>query len=722
MQRQGRRNRVNKTLKSQGTRPAGLEGIDALFAPQSVVVVGASENVAKFGGRVMRNLLRYGYAGKIYPVNRRGDAILGVPGFASLADVPAPVDLAVIVVPKDSAIETLEGCGRLGVKAAIVVSSGFAELGEDGAREQQALLTCARRNGIRLLGPNSLGVYHAASRLAATANQVFDRLLAPGNVALLSQSGALGGSILDAGMDQGLRFSSFASIGNSVDLEISDLLLHQIHDPICRAALVYIEAIRDHGKLDHALAEARRLGKPVIVLRAGWSKKGAGAIHSHTGSMAGSRAAYSALFRRHHVIQVDDVQEALAAALLAAAFDTVGRSIGFVSVSGGMASLAADRSEDFGLEMGVFEERTRQKLKGVLPAFAPDSNPLDVTGAITSSPGLMQNVLEIVSHDSSIDVIVILITVVYGCERIADEIVTASGAIGKPVFVVISGGQCVAEAAGRLRVADVPVFDHLHGALQALARLTKAGESPAPGLEGEAQGLEPSARAAIDSALSTAGPEAPALLTEYQSKQILRLAGVPVCEEAIVDSAQQAVQKARAFGYPVVLKGVSSQIAHKMKAGLVKLNVCDDAHVARAFAAIEAAAEAAGGVLQGISVQPMMLPGVEFLIGGMRDPQAGPLVAFGLGGIYTEALKLVTFRPAPVSHREAMEMIADTPACVRLLGSDLARAAPLAEAIMRASQLMAGADIAELDINPFIYYPGEGRGMAVDGLIRRVQR
>lgn len=690
-----------------------LNAIDAVFAPKSIVVIGASENESKFGGRVMRNLQRYGYGGTIYPVNRRGDAILGIPGFASLDDVPGPADFAIIVVPKSSALEALEGCQRLGVKAAAVITSGYAEQGGEGVGEQEELLACARRLGIRILGPNSLGVYHAGNKLAATGNQAFDRQFKPGNVALISQSGALGGSFLDAGMNQGLRFSSFLSIGNSADIEIPDVLLHQIRDPSAKVVLLYIEGLRDLGKLDYALSEARRLGKKVIVLRAGWSEQGASAIQSHTGSLAGSSAAYRAIFRRHGVIEVDDVQDALEAVRVASAHDIKGHRAGFVSVSGGMGSLAADQCEKVGLEMGVFEDKTRRRLREVLPDFAPEKNPLDVTGAITSSPGLMQAVLEIVAEDSGIDTIVMLITVVYGSERIADEVIRASGAIGKPVVAVVCGGNSVAEAAKRMRDGDIPVFDNLHGALQALARVARAGGPMAPDAvpELDAQVLE--------AVTQTLGGKQASLLTEHHSKDILRLVGVPICDEAIVDSAQDAAASARTFGFPVVLKGVTSQIAHKMKAGLVKLNVCDSDSAARAFKEIQVAAEIAGGSLEGISVQPMVKSGVEFLIGGMRDPQAGPLVAFGLGGIYTEALRQVTFRPAPVSQREALHMIAELPSSSALLGDDPSRISPLADAIVSASLLMAQAEsIVELDINPFIYYPGEGRGVAVDGLIR----
>ncbi len=693
-----------------------LNAIDAVFAPKSIVVIGASENESKFGGRVMRNLTRYGYDGTIYPVNRRGDAILGIPGYASLDDVPGPVDLAIIVVPKSSALEALEGCGRLGVKAAIVITSGYAEQGGEGVGEQEDLVASARRLGIRILGPNSLGAYHAGNKLAATGNQAFDRQFEPGNVALISQSGALGGSFLDAGMNQGLRFSSFLSIGNSADLEIPDVLLHQIHDPSTRVVLLYIEGLRDLDKLDHALSEARRLGKTVIVLRAGWSEQGASAIQSHTGSLAGSSAAYKAIFRRHGVIEVDDVQDALEAALAASAYDIDGRRVGFISVSGGMGSLAADRSEAVGLEMGAFSEETRRKLRDVLPDFAPENNPLDVTGAVTSSPGMMQMALEIVAADEGIDVIVMLITVVYGSERIADEVVAASATIGKPIMAVVCGGECVAESATRFRAGNIPVFEQLHGALQAISRVGSARAS-ASGETGQAPELDAETREAIDSAVRTGSAS---LLTEHQSKAILRLAGVPVCDEAIVQTAEEAGANARAFGFPVVLKGVTTQIAHKMKAGLVKLNVCDEAGAARAFDEIHAAAKKAGGELEGVSVQPMVAPGVELLIGGMRDPQAGPLIAFGLGGVYTEALRQVTFRPAPVGRAEAMDMIGEIPSARGLLGEDNERLAPLADAIVGASLLMAGADnVAELDINPFIYYPGEGRGIAVDGLIRR---
>ena len=698
-------------------------GISALFAPKSVAIVGASADEAKFGGRVMRNILRYGFEGAIFPVNARGEPILGVEGYAKLSDVPAPVDLAVIAVPKAIVNEILDQCGDRGVKAAIIVSSGFAEAGGEGENEQRDLLDCARRNGIRLLGPNSLGVYHAGGKLAAAASQVFDQILEPGNIALLSQSGALGGSLLDAGMDQGLRFSSFVSVGNGADLEVPDLLFSQIDDPTCKVILLYIEGIRDLRKLADGLTEARRRGKRVIVLRAGWSDRAAMAIHSHTGSLAGSKAAYTALFRRHRVIQVDDMQEALDAARIASYERDVGKRIGFVSVSGGMGSLAADRCADLGLEVATFEEETRSRLKAALPSFAPNDNPLDVTGAITSTPGLMGKVLRIVSEDTQTDVIVVLITVVFGSERIAEEIIETRDGIGKPLVVVVSGGASLKSAVSRLKESGVLVFRQLQPALLALARVARTSDGGRGANPDAAPGgfFDGAAREAIFRAVSAAetGNEGATLLTEHESKAILRAAGVPVCTEAVVATPERAVEQAQAFGFPVVLKGLTSEIGHKAKAGLVKLNICNEDQVARSFREIETAAQSVHGKLDGVLVQPMLPPGIELLIGAMRDPQAGPLVAFGLGGVFTESLNQITFRPAPISEDEAFEMIWEVPTCARLLEGKPERFKPLTDVLVRVANLIADvAAIEELDINPFIYYPGESRGAAVDGLIR----
>jgi acetyltransferase len=457
-------------------------------------------------------------------------------------------------------------------------------------------------------------------------------------------------------------------------------------------------------------------------LRAGWSDQAATAIHSHTGSLAGSKAAYTALFRRHRVIQVDDIQEALDAARIASIEADVGKRVSFISVSGGMGSLAADRCADVGLELGSFEETTRRRLKEVLPSFAPNDNPLDVTGAITSSPGLMSKVLEIVAEDANTDVIVALITVVFGSERIAEEIAEAQPRIGKPVMAVISGGASVKDAADILEASDTIVFRELHAGMLALSRTAQAGEGEAAVAETLPGGFfDDAARKAISEAVAaaTAGNEAATLLTEHQSKAILQTAGVPICEEIVVATPERAVEQAQSFGFPVVLKGVTSEIGHKAKAGLVKLNICNEEQVARSYREIEAAAAAVGAKLDGVLVQPMLLPGVELLIGAMRDPQAGPLVAFGLGGVFTESLHQITFRPAPVSEDEAAEMVSDIPACVRLLEGKPERLKPLVDALVRVSNLIADvAAIEELDINPFIYYPRESRGVAVDGLIR----
>lgn len=696
--------------------------IDVLFSPVSVAIVGASADESKFGGRVMRNLLRYGYDGRIFPVNRKGDPILGIPGYVSVSDIPGEIDLAVIAVPGSVVPSVLEECAKKAAKAAVIVSSGFAELGADGAVEQGNLVALARRLGIRLMGPNSLGVYHAGNRLAATANQAFDRSFEPGDVALLSQSGAIGGSLLDAGMDQGLRFSSFVSMGNSADLEIADLIPNQVDDPTCRTILLYIEGVRDFEKLATGLELARRAGKPVIVLRAGWSRKGASAIQSHTGSLAGSTAAYRAILRKYGAIVVYDLQEALDASKAASAMTRLGSRLGFISVSGGMGGLAADRCDEFGLTLAEFSESTRVELREMLPSFAPDENPLDVTGAITSSAGLMEQVLRCVAEDENTDVLVILITVVYGSERIATEIARARPDIDKPILVVVSGGETVRSTRETLAAAAVPLFHDLRGGMQAISRLLSiSAEIQGGEVDRVERGLSPDAMTRINRILteSTTGSPHGAMLNESRSKEILQLSGVSVCPEVLVHTVQEALEAGREFSFPLVLKGLTSQIGHKAKSGLVKLNICNEEHLEKAFEEIHESARKVDTELEGVLVQPMLSPGIELLVGGIRDPQVGPLVAFGLGGAFTEELAQITFRPAPLTESEALEMIADIPGCRKL--SDRAKNGTgcITDVLTGVSTLISrNPAIQELDINPLIYYPDENRAIAVDGLIR----
>ena len=676
------------------------------FEPRSVVVFGASPRRGTIGGELFRNILGGDFTGTASPINRSGESVAGVRGYASVADVPDAVDLAVICVPAAAVLEAAEAALSKGVRALIVISAGFAEVGTEGAEQQRRLLALVRAHGARLIGPNCLGVASAATRLNAT----FASRHAPaGNIGFSSQSGALGLAMLEAAESRGLGLSGFVSIGNKADVSSNDLLEWWEDDPQTEVILLYVESFgnpRTFAKIARRVARS----KPILAVKSGTTASGARAASSHTAALAGSEAAVDALFRQAGVIRAASLEELVdVATLLSTQPPPRGRGVAVLTNAGGLGIMCADACEAAGLMLPALSDGTRTRLAGLLPAEASLANPIDMLGSATAAA--YETVLPLVLDDPAIDAVIVLF--VPAVSATADEVAAAVVGVGgaaKPVLAVIMSAEGIPPAL-RHAPAAAAAFVYPESAARALGRAAERADwlrrplGSVPELDVD----RAAARAVIDRVLSD---QDNAWLDPADTRSLLLAYGIPLVGETVAHSAEEAVEAAVGFGYPVVVKTAAAG-AHKTEGGGIALNLGDADVVRAAVARIGAP----------VIVQPMVGGGTELLAGLVQDPVFGPLVAFGPGGIFAELIGDAAFRSAPLTDLDAEELIT-TGKAGKLVkgfrGAAPADIASLVDLVCRLSRL--GEDlpaVAELDLNPVLALPT--RCVAVDARIR-VQR
>lgn len=681
-----------------------------------MALIGVSLDQSKFGGRVLRNLVTSGFRGKVHAVHPRATELMGVPCVPTLSRVPGPVDVLVIALPRERVGEVLAEAPVIGAKGAIIFSSGYAETGPDGERLQAELADLGRRAGVRLMGPNCLGLYNAQARVALSANEVLNRGLRPGPVAVVSQSGALVGSILDRGEDVGVHFAGFASTGNEADLDAAHFAEAFIEDPEVKVLLAYLEGVRSWERFGTALDLAAAADKPVIVVKAGRTADGRRAVRSHTGSLAGDAAVFDCFCEAKGAVLARDMDEALDIALAFTQTRPVQKpAVRMVSISGGLAGLAADRAEEFGLELPAFSAATVAALKKTLPGFATPQNPLDVTGAVTSSPGLLEECLVSVAADDSGGLVLLLLTVVFGHEQLAAQILRARDRTGAPFLAVWSGGRLLRPSVESLKHGGVATYDTLGRALPVARALLSRAARGAAARRPRQSPFDDDQLERARRALASAGRGG---LTEYESKRILSTLGFPVPRERLARTREEAVRCADEITYPVAIKVMSRDIPHKTAAGGVALGVGSREEAQRRTAEIleRCAAAMPHAMIDGVLVQEMAPPGREAIIGAFRRPGVGPLVMVGLGGVDVEGVRDVTFRLAPVDAVEAAEMVREL-RTGRLFSAGDQPAAALVDALVRVSWAVSELPtIAELDINPLLL-DSSGVGLVLDALI-----
>lgn len=692
--------------------------LEAFFKPTAVAVIGASTNPEKLGYAVLDNLVNGGYYAddrQVYPINPGAESILGLRAYPAVTDVEDPIDLAVIVIPYPFVPDALRTCGQKNIPAVIVISAGFREAGMEGLERERELIDIAEEYGIRLIGPNCLGVIDTFTPMNAS----FSVDMPPrGPMGFMSQSGALGTAILDWAQAGRLGLSKFVSLGNKADVDEIDLLGAWQNDDTSKVLLCYIEGLNDGQEFIRVARNVTKT-KPIVALKSGVTQAGSRAVSSHTGSLAGSEQAYQAAFRQAGVIRAQSLQDLFDYAIAFGYLPELrGDRIAIVTNAGGPGILATDAIERSGLQLSRFESTVIQALEEFLPDAASAANPVDVLGDARADR--YRFALEKVAKDPNVDGVLVILTPQAMTEIVetAQVIAEIAAEVEIPVLGCFMGEARVEAGTKVLEKHNIPNFGFPERAamvLEAMIRFRRHKEKPLPTYE-TFEVDKQTVQEIIDSVLS----EGRVSIGDAEARSILTAYGLTIPPSELAESADQAVDIANEMGYPVVLKIASPDILHKTDVGGVKVNLETPTDVRDAFDLITYRAQRylPEARIWGCLVQKMVPEGLEVLIGMNRDPQFGPLITFGLGGIYVEILKDVSFRVAPFSAAEARQMIKEIRASALLEG---VRGKPpvdqdiLVDAILRIAQLVQDFPIiAELDINPFIVYEEGQGGIAID--------
>ncbi len=695
--------------------------LEAVFSPRSVAVVGASPDERKLGHTVFRNIVDNGYQGALYPIHPTATDVLGYPVYASISAIPDVPELVVIVVPPDPALAVAEECGQRGVRALIVITAGFKEVGGDGHERERKLLDIVRRYDMRMVGPNCLGVIDNITHLNAS----FAALMPlPGNIAFMSQSGAICTAILDWSVAEGIGFSRFVSLGNKADVDEVALLQAWNNDPQSQVILAYLEGISDGERFVEVAREVTKQ-TPVIAIKSGTTAAGSRAISSHTGSLAGSEQAYAAAFAQSGILRADTMQDVFDQALIFAYQPLItGNRIAIVTNAGGPGILATDAIEREGLELARFDPATIQGLQAKLPPTANVLNPIDIIGDAKSDRYHIG--ISAALADPNVDGVLVLFTPQAGSEiettaQFIADLAEAQPEPRKPVVTSFMGEYSLKPALDLLNARRIPVYpfpERAVSALKAMVAHRQWRERPA----GTYKSFEVDTarvRQVFDDVRALGRLE----LGELEARDVMEAYGMRLPQSQLARSPEEAVEIANRIGYPVVMKISSPDILHKSDIGGVRVGVATAADVRDVFELIDYRARRyqPNADIRGVLVQQQAPRGRECLVGVSRDPQFGPLVAFGMGGIYVEVLKDVAFRLAPLSHEEAeeqMRSIRSFPILAGVRGQAPADMPSIVDTLLRTSQLVGDfPEIVEMDINPLMVYDqGEG-AMVLDARI-----
>jgi acetyltransferase len=688
--------------------------INELLRPKSIAVVGASATPGKIGYTVLDNLLKSGYEGKIYPINPSATEILGMKCYPSIVDVEGPVEAACITVQAKYVAQVLEDCGKKGVKGLMIITSGFSESGRRDLEDQ--LVEIARRYGMRILGPNIVGTLSNSDKLNASFAPF---LPLAGSASLITQSGALLIAIDAISYTRGVGFDKLISIGNMCDVDFADIITWLNKDDATTCISLYIEGLRDGRTFIEA---SRKTTKPIIALKAGVSSHGAAAAASHTGSLAGAAKVYGAAFQQAGVIQASDLNNLFDRTLaLSLQPQMKGDNLLIITNGGGVGVLGTDAAEKYGLPLHFAPADVQTEAKKHMPEFGSAKNPVDMTG-MAGNEWYYDEVLFCFAH-SWVDGLVVLYceTAMTDPLAIAQSIKKAiddSGVKGKPVTVSFVGGERSNKAMQWLVENKIPAYNAPDLAVNAMAALREYDRLRASVLEPDYPSVNAD-QSAARAIIAKARTEGRSTLTEIEAKKVFACYGLPVTNTLLARSEDEAASLAKQIGYPVVMKIVSPEILHKSDAGGVKVNIKDENALREAYRTILVNAKAykADANIHGIAIQEMAPGGTEVILGSVNDPTFGPTMMFGLGGIFVEVLKDVTFRVAPVAPGQAELMLGEIRGAPILAGvrGELPRDRKvLAEVLCQYSNMIVelGDEIAESDANPVLVYE-EGKGLKV---------
>ena len=686
---------------------AAVNAMHPFFRPRSVAVIGASRERGTIGAEVLHNLLAYEFNGPVLPVNAKASVVQSIIAYPTVEDVPGPVDLAVISVPRNAVQGVAESCGRKGVRALVVISSGFAEVGADGIVRQEALMRTCREHGMRLIGPNCMGILNTEDDVRL--NATFAPEPPPtGRVAFMSQSGALGLSIIDHASALGLGLSTFVSVGNKADISGNDLIRYWAQDEHTDVILLYLESFGNPRKFSRIARHVAR-EKPIVAVKSGRSAAGARASGSHTGALlAASDVTVDALFRQTGVIRTDRLEEMFdVAALLASQPLPRGRRVAILTNAGGPGILCADACEAEKLEIPALSAETQAALRAVLPLEASVGNPVDMIAS--ASADQYREALGIIGRDPHVDAIVVIFIppLVTRPEDVARAIVAGAREFAgvKPVLTVFMQARGVPD---ELRSSDLhlPSYAFPEDAATALARVARYAEWRARPIEPPVA-LPDVRREEARALVESASGRSEEWLGSGDVWKLLTYYGIPVLPQRIVSSVDAVSAAAAELGGPVALKAIAPGLLHKTEAGAVRLGL-STADVAAAAREMDSRLRSAGMTPGGFLLQRMASPGVEMIVGVVHDRQFGPVVACGAGGVLVELLKDVSVRLAPLSRRDADEMVRELrsfPLLTGYRGSAPGDVSALVDTILRVSALVEDLpQIAELDLNPVLVH------------------
>ncbi len=685
--------------------------LEMFFDPQSVAVIGASRDETKLGYGILNNILQYGYGGRVYPINPKAGEILGLKCYTSVLDVPEPIDMAVIVVPARFVAAVLEECGQKGVKGVIIITAGFRETNKEGMQREKELIAIAQKYNVRMIGPNCLGIIDTITPINASfARGMPER----GGIAFMSQSGALCTAVLDMALPRRVGFSHFVSLGNKADLTEIEFIETWRDDSNARVIIGYLESITDGPRFIHVAREVTK-HKPIIAIKAGTTSAGSRAVSSHTGSLAGSERAYEAAFHQSGIIRAGSVQDLFDYAIAFARQPVLKHDhIAVVTNAGGPGIMATDALERAGLQLASLKPETIETLRKGLPPTAAVFNPVDVIGDARADR--YELAVEAVLKDPNVSGVIVILApqVMTEAEATAEVIGRISACCDKPIFACFMGQATVGpgiEILTNYKVPNYPVPERAVAAMRAMWGYRQWLDRPP--LEIETFDVD---QAAVRKIFDTVRGEDRLTIGDAEARAIMQAYGIRVPESKLCSSPDEAVAFADSVGYPVVMKIASPDILHKTDIGGVKLNIENPTEVRDAFDLLvyRATRYMPEAQIWGCQVQEMIRGGKEVIVGMNRDVQFGPLMMFGLGGIYVEALKDVAFRIAPFSRQEAQELISEIRAYRLLQGirgekpSDLEA---VVDCLLRLSQLVTDfPEIVEMDINPLIVFE-VGRGI-----------
>jgi len=684
--------------------------VERLFNPKSIAVVGASSRPGALSWWPLHLAATKGFTGDIYPVNPTRDELEGIKCFPTIGAIGRPIDVAVVVLNAEKTPEAVEACAAAGVKAVVLPTQGLGEMGEEGVAIQAKMVETARKAGMRIVGPNTDGFANLTTGAIGSIQPLYADAAAPGPVGLVTQSGATSSSLMIRLKQHGIGCRMVASGGNEVDLGLADYMSVMVQDPNIKIILSFVESIRKPADFLKVADLAADLGKPIVLIKVGRSEEGAKRAAAHTGALAGADALYDSLFAARGVIRVSELSELVAVAKLflsQSAPETPG--VGIMSVSGGQAGTLADKAGEAGVPVPAISPETEDRLTAALQ-FGKGFNPCDLTGEIATNPGLALQIYEGFSSEPELG------TIVFARKHLtARASIVAAQLLGencrkpgmKPLAIYAMDGEITGEEADAYRQHDVPVYDNLNDlyrACAALARWSTFQKNRKP-----ATAIVPSGNT----------HDFKGVVPASETKRLLTDAGVRMAGEAFASTRDAAIAAAEAMGFPVVLKVVSERIAHKTEAGGVLLNLADGAAVGAAFDTImaNAAAYLKDGTADGVQIQEQIVGGTEMILGIKADPELGPFVVVGLGGIFTELLKDVSIRPAPVDLETAREMVGELRGA-RLLqgfrGLPKGDVEAFAQTIADFSQFAAreAGWLAEADLNPVLVLE-EGKGVRV---------